>query len=72
MKAYKLDRGIAPLIFNFGIRWRYAVKLIPLATLQLVKTDVRIIGGPQSRCGRFGEEKNFFLCQDKNPASSSL
>jgi hypothetical protein len=46
MKAYRGSRGIAPLVFNIGTVWRWVATFTPR---------------PQSRYGRFGEEKNF-LC----------
>ena len=37
MKAYRANRDTAPLIFNFGTRWRWLVNFTYLAALYLGK-----------------------------------
>jgi hypothetical protein len=57
MKTYPV-----PSILNLGTRWRWVVSFTTPAALPpgketLVPLDRRL-GGPQSQCGRGGEEKN--------------
>jgi hypothetical protein len=62
MKAYWRSGGIAPRILDLGTRWRCVISftLRPLYTRgksPCYPLDKRL-GGPQSRAGRGGEEKN--------------
>jgi hypothetical protein len=62
MKAYWGSGGIAPRTFDFGTRWRWVVSFTPRPLYPQGKTFLypldRRLGGPQSRSGRGGEEKN--------------
>jgi hypothetical protein len=62
MKAYRGNEGIAPRILDLGTRWRWVVSftvrpLYPQGKNPWYPLD-RTLGGPQSRSGRGGEEKN--------------
>jgi hypothetical protein len=62
MKAYWGSGGIAPHILDLGTRWRWVVSftlrpLYPQGKRPSYPLDRRL-GGPQSRSGRGGEEKN--------------
>jgi hypothetical protein len=62
MKAYRESGGIAPRILDLGTRWRWVVSftpqpLYPQGRSPWYPLDTRL-GGPQSRSGRGGEEKN--------------
>jgi hypothetical protein len=64
--------GIAPRILNLGTRWRWVGSLTtpplyPLGNSQQYPLD-RSLGGPQSRSGRGGEEKESLacLCRESN------
>jgi hypothetical protein len=54
--------GIAPRINNLGTRWRWVVSFTPRPLYPQGKSPryplQRRLGGPQSRSGRGGEEKN--------------
>jgi len=62
MKAYWSSGGTAPGIFVFGTRWRWVVSFTPRPLYHRGKSPWyplhRRLGGPQSRSGRGGEEKN--------------
>ena len=52
----------APLLFDVGTRWKWIVSFTPRPLYPRWKSPrhrlSRRLGGPQSRCERFGEEKN--------------
>jgi hypothetical protein len=54
--------GIAPRIIDIGSRWRWVVSFTPRPLYPQGKSPLypldRRLGGPQSRSGRGGEEKN--------------
>jgi hypothetical protein len=56
------SEGIAPLILWLGTRWRWMVSFTPRSLYPQGKSPWypvdRRLGGPQSRSGRGGEEKN--------------
>jgi hypothetical protein len=62
LKAYWRSRGIAPRIFDLGIRWRWVVNLTHRPLYSQGKSPwyplERKLAGPQNRAGRGGEEKN--------------
>jgi len=55
--------GIAPSVFHLGPRWRWLVSFTPRPLYPQGKSPWypldRRLGGPQSRSGRDGDEKNF-------------
>jgi hypothetical protein len=55
--------GITPLILDLGTRWRWVVSFTPCLLYPQGKSPWyplgRRLGGPQSRSGHGGEEKNF-------------
>jgi hypothetical protein len=53
MKAYRGSRGIAPLIPNLGIRWRWMFSF----TLQLLYCQGKRVN-PRAEVDDFREEKN--------------
>ena len=59
MKVYGGSRSIAPLILNLGTRWECLTSRCghfdPSKAVQYLLT--RKLGGPQSQCVCFGEEK---------------
>jgi hypothetical protein len=62
MKAYWESRGIAPRFLDLGTRWRW---LVSFTTRPLCLQGKRFwypldrrLGGPQSRSGHGGKEKN--------------
>jgi hypothetical protein len=62
VKTYMGSRGIAPLILDLGTRWRWVVcfthrPLYPQGKNHRYPLDRRL-GGPQSRSGHDGEQKN--------------
>jgi hypothetical protein len=61
MKAYWGSGGIAPF-FDLGTRWRRVVNFTPRPLYPRERAPGthldRRLGGPQSRSGRGGEEKN--------------
>lgn len=61
INACKKSRGIPPPILKLRARWRWMVnitlRLLNPPTRTLVPTEERL-GGPQSRGGRFGEDKS--------------
>jgi len=65
--------GIAPRILNLGTRWRWVVSFAPQPLYPQGKSPrfplVRRLGGPQSRSGWGGEQKDFFiaLCRKLKP-----
>lgn len=67
MKSYRSNRGIAPLILNLSIRWRWVFSTTP-QPLYLGKesqyTLHRRLDGPQSCSGRSGGEKIIFPLPD--------
>jgi hypothetical protein len=62
MKTYRGSRAIAPCILDLGARWRWAISFTPQPLYpqgkRLWYLLGRRLGGPQSRSGRGGEEKN--------------
>jgi hypothetical protein len=60
-------RGTAPRIFNLGTRWRRVVSFTRRAILPPQFPLNRQLGGPQSRSGCGGKEKNSRLCRESNP-----
>jgi hypothetical protein len=62
MKAYWGSGGIAPRILDLGTRLRWVVSFTPQPLYSQGKIPCypldRRLGGPQSRCGCGGEEKN--------------
>jgi hypothetical protein len=62
MKAFRGSGGIAPCIIDHGTRWRWVVGFTPRPLYPHGKSPWypldRRLGGPQSRSGRGGEEKN--------------
>jgi len=55
MKAYRGSTGTAPLFLNLDTRWRSEVNIGPRPLYPAGR-----MGGPHSRSGSFGEEKNHF------------
>jgi hypothetical protein len=75
IRAYWRSGGIDQHILDLDIRWSWVVgfTLRPLYS-QVKRLSYpldRRLGGPQSRSGRSGEEKNSHPRQDSNPWSSS-
>jgi hypothetical protein len=77
MKTYFRSRGRAPLILNIVTRWMWMVNFMPHPFYPREKglhypLGTRL-GGPQSRSGRGGEEKNSHRCPlpEIEPRSSS-
>jgi len=64
------SEGTAPRIFNLGTRWRWVVSFTPRPLYPRGKIPCypfnRRLGGPQSRSGSGGEDKN--PCQESNPS----
>jgi hypothetical protein len=62
MKASWGSRGIAPHILDFGTRWRWVASFTPRPLYSQGKTPWypldRTLGGPQSRSGYGGKDKN--------------
>jgi hypothetical protein len=62
MKAYLGSGGIAPTILELGTRWRWVISFTPRPLYPQGRSPWypldRMLGGPQSRSGRGGEEKN--------------
>jgi hypothetical protein len=62
MKAYWGSRNIAPCILDLGSRWRWMVSFTPRPLYPYGKRPWyaldRRLGGPQTRSGRGGEDKN--------------
>jgi hypothetical protein len=62
MEAYWGSGGIDPPILYLGTRWMWVVSFTPLPPNSQGKSPWylldRRLGGPQSRSGRGGEEKN--------------
>jgi hypothetical protein len=62
MKTYWGNGCIAPCILDLGTRWRWVVSFTPRPLYPKKKSPWypldRRLGGPQSRSGRGGEEKN--------------
>jgi hypothetical protein len=62
MNAYWGSEGIAPRILDLCTRWRWVVSFTPRPTYPQGKSSWypldRRLGGPHSRSGRGGEEKN--------------
>jgi hypothetical protein len=71
MKAYWGRGCIAPRILDLGTRRRWMVSFSPRPPYPQGKSPYyplyRRLGGPQSRSGHGGEEKNFSPWQDSNP-----
>jgi hypothetical protein len=63
MKVYCGSGGLAPPILDLDTRWRLVVSFTPLPLYSEGKSHLypvdRGLGGPQSRSGRGGEEKNY-------------
>jgi hypothetical protein len=73
MKAY--GSGCTdPRFLDLGTSWRWVVNFTPRPLYPRGKRPGypldRRLGGPQSRSGRFGEEKNSWPCRDSNPDPS--
>ena len=67
------SRGIAPLILNHGIRWKWMVSFTPLPLYPSGRNPgTHCIGG--SLCARADMEKRkiAWLCLDSNPGPSSM
>jgi hypothetical protein len=62
MKAYWGEDVQLHSFFDLGTRWRWVVSFTPLPLYPQGKSPWypldRRLGGPQSRSGRWGEEKN--------------
>jgi hypothetical protein len=62
MEEYWRSGGIAPCFLDLGTRWRWVVSFMPQPLYFQGKSPWyplgRRLGGPQSRSGRGGEEKN--------------
>jgi hypothetical protein len=61
MKAYMGHEGILSLILNIGIRWASVVNFTPRPLTHWKGRRCRLnrrLGEPQSRSGRFGEDKS--------------
>jgi hypothetical protein len=62
MKAYWESEGTAPRILDLATRWRWVVSFVPQPLYPQGKSPWypldRRLGGPQSRSGRGGDEKN--------------
>jgi hypothetical protein len=62
MKTYWGSGGIAPRILDLGTKWRWVVSFMPRPLYSQGKSPRypldRRLGGPQSRSGRGGEDKN--------------
>jgi hypothetical protein len=62
MKAYRMSGDIAPSILDLGSRWRSVVSFTPRPLYPQGKSPWypldKKLGGPQSRSGGGGEEKN--------------
>jgi hypothetical protein len=62
MKVYWGSGGIAPCILDLGTRWKRVVSFTTRPLYPQEKSPrypfERRLSGPQSRCGRVGEEKN--------------
>jgi hypothetical protein len=62
MKTYLGNGGIAPRILDLGSRWRWVISFTPRPLHSQGKSLRyplhRSLGGPQSRSGSDGEEKN--------------
>jgi hypothetical protein len=67
-------KGIAPLILNFGTRWRLIVNFMPRLLYPREKTAVPIeeeVGWAPELVWTSGEEKIPFLLRDSNHGPSS-
>jgi hypothetical protein len=61
MKTYRERRRVSPLILNLDTRHRWVVNCTPRPLCPQERTPFtmnRRLAGPQSRCGRFGNELN--------------
>jgi hypothetical protein len=62
IKAYRGSGGIPPWILNLGPRWMWVVSFTPRSLYTQGKNPLysldRRLGGPQSRSGHDGEQKN--------------
>jgi hypothetical protein len=72
MNMYRGSGGIAPLILNFGTRRRRVVSFTPRprhpeGMNPRYRLDRRL-GGPQSRSGRRGKEKQSLPLRESNPS----
>jgi hypothetical protein len=71
MKTYWGSGGIAPHILDLGTRWRWMVSFTSRQLYLQGKNPLypldRRLGGPQSRSGRGGEEKNSQPLPGLNP-----
>jgi hypothetical protein len=72
VKTYRGRRRLAPLILNLGTRWsEWLVNFTPRPLYNRERTpqyrlNVRL-GGPQSRSGHYGEEKNLLALSGFEP-----
>jgi hypothetical protein len=75
MKACWRSGGIAPCILELGTKWKRVVSFTPRPIYPQGKGPWfpldRRLGGPQSRSGRGGEDKNSSPYLDSNSRSSS-
>jgi hypothetical protein len=69
MKAYLESGCIDPRILDLGTRWRWVVRFTPRL---LYPPLYRRLGGPQSRSGRGGGEKNTQLPPGIEPPITQL
>jgi hypothetical protein len=76
MRTYWGSGGIAPCILDLGTRWRWEVSFTPWPLYPHGKNPQypfdRRLGGPQSKSGQSGEEKNYQPLPGIEPPSSSL
>ena len=71
-KAYRRCRATAPLILNLGTTWRWSTsspcRLTPRKEPRY--PPKKWLGGPQSRSGRCGEQKNILPLPGLEPRNS--
>jgi hypothetical protein len=60
LKTYRRHRGRAELIINLCCSWKWVVDFVPWSLHPQYSLNLRT-DGPQSRSGRFGEERNLLL-----------
>jgi hypothetical protein len=73
MKTYCGSGGIAPRSLDLGTRWRWVDSFTPQPFYPQEKKPRypldRRLGGPQSRSGHGGEEKNSQPRRESNPST---
>jgi hypothetical protein len=71
-----MSRGIAPRFLDLGTRWRWVVSFTSMPLYRQGKSPwyplYRRLGGPQSRSGRGGEEKNSLSLPGLEPSIIQL